>query len=83
MQANSLMEVMYYIQVIEIVTFGGEVLPKRIKVDFGSELISKVLDRWAYENKVELDFSGPGKPKNNPFTESFNGSFRDECLNAN
>ncbi|WP_244915948.1 IS3 family transposase, partial [Maribacter polysiphoniae] len=71
------------VQVMETITFGGEVLPKRIKVDNGSEFISKVLDKWAYENKVELDFSRPGKPTDNPFIESFNGSFRDECLNAN
>lgn len=55
--------------------------PKRIKVDNGSEFISKVLDQWAYENDVVLDFSRPGKPTDNPFIESFNGSFRDECLN--
>jgi putative transposase len=30
-----------------------------------------------------LDFSRPGKPTDNPFIESFNGSFRDECLNVN
>ena len=71
------------VQVMETVTFGNEVLPKRIKVDNGSEFISKILDRWAYENNVELDFSRPGKPTDNPFIESFNGSFRDECLNAN
>lgn len=58
-------------------------MPKRIKVDNGNEFISKTLDKWAYENKVELDFSRPGKPTDNPFIESFNGSFRDECLNAN
>jgi len=57
--------------------------PGRIKVDNGSEFISKILDRWAYENKVELYFSRPGKPTDNPFIESFNGSFRDECLNTN
>ncbi|WP_018615365.1 integrase core domain-containing protein, partial [Segetibacter koreensis] len=34
-------------------------------------------------NKVTLDFSRPGKPTDNPFIESFNGSFRDECLNIN
>jgi len=28
-----------------------------------------------------LDFSRPGKPTDNPYIESFNGSFRDECLN--
>ena len=61
----------------------ARVYPKRIKVDNGSEFISKVLDKWAYENNVELDFSRPGKPTDNPFIESFNGSFRDECLNTN
>ena len=55
--------------------------PKRIQVDNGSEFISHALDRWAYENNVILDFSRPGKPTDNPFIESFNGSFRDECLN--
>jgi putative transposase len=57
-------------------------VPKRIQVDNGSEFISKALDLWAYEHGVTLDFSRPGKPTDNPFTESFNGSFRDECLNA-
>lgn len=56
--------------------------PKRIKVDNGSEFISKVLDKWAYENKVVLDFSRPGTPTDNAHIESFNGSFRDECLNC-
>jgi putative transposase len=50
--------------------------------DNGSEFISKALDSWAYENQVVLDFSRPGKPTDNPFIESFNGSFRDECLNS-
>ena len=49
----------------------------------GSEFISKALDLWAYENNVTLDFSRPGKPTDNPYIESFNGSFRDECLNTN
>ncbi len=68
---------------MERITERTNSLPRRIKVDNGSEFISKVLDKWAYENKVELDFSRPGKPTDNPFIESFNGSFRDECLNAN
>lgn len=58
-------------------------VPKSIQVDNGSEFISKELDRWAYENKVTLIFSRPGKPTDNAFIESFNGSFRDECLNVN
>jgi putative transposase len=57
-------------------------LPKRIQVDNGSEFISKELDKWAYENKVTLDYSRPGKPTDNPYIESFNGKFRDECLNV-
>ena len=57
-------------------------LPKWIQVDNGSEFISKAPDKWAYEHGVQLDFSRPGKPTDNPFIESFNGSFRDECLNV-
>lgn len=57
--------------------------PRRIKVDNGPEFISKELDLWAYTNKVTLDFSRPGKPTDNAFIESFNGKFRQECLNAN
>jgi putative transposase len=56
--------------------------PARIQVDNGSEFISKALDKWAYENDVVLDFSRPGRPTDNPFIESFYGSFRDECLNV-
>lgn len=69
------------VQVMEIITFGGQVLPKRIKVDNWSEFINKILDKWAYEHGIELDFSRPGKPTDNPIIESFNGSFRDEYLN--
>ncbi len=56
-------------------------LPVRIQTDNGSEFISKSLDKWAYEHGVAMDFSRPGKPTDNPFIESFNGSLRDECLN--
>lgn len=58
-------------------------LPKTIKTDNGSEFISKVMDKWAYERGVELDFSRPGKPTDNARVESFNGRLRQECLNAN
>lgn len=56
--------------------------PKQIFVDNGGEFISKSLDKWAYENQVALAFSRPGKPTDNAYIESFNGSFRDECLNV-
>lgn len=71
------------VSVLTSVCAGRSAYPKRIQVDNGSEFISKNLDLWAYQNKVELDFSRPGKPTDNPFIESFNGSFRDECLNVN
>jgi len=58
-------------------------VPDRIQCDNGSEFISKVLDKWAYEHSVTMDFSRPGKPMDNAMIESFNGSFRDECLNVN
>jgi putative transposase len=57
--------------------------PKMITVDNGSEFASKALDAWAYQHGVKLDFIRPGKPVENAVIESFNGRFRDECLNAN
>ena len=56
-------------------------VPRRLQTDNGSEFVSKALDRWAYENQITMDFSRPGRPTDNPFIESFNGSLRDECLN--
>lgn len=56
--------------------------PRTIRVDQGSEFVSRDLDLWAYANDVTLDFSRPGKPTDNAFIESFNGRFRAECLNA-
>lgn len=68
--------------------------PKTIRVDQGSEFISRDLDLGAYQRGVELDFSRShcpagkrsaaerGKPTDNAFIESFNGKLRSECLNA-
>jgi putative transposase len=56
--------------------------PKTIRVDQGSEFISRNLDLWAYQNDVTLDFSRPGKPTDNAFIEAFNGRLRAECLNT-
>jgi len=55
--------------------------PQTIKTDNGSEFVSKVMDKWAYERGIELDFSRPGKPTDNAMVESFNGRLRQECLN--
>ena len=55
--------------------------PRRLLTDNGPEFTSKALDRWAYEHCVELQFIQPGKPVQNAFIESFNDTFRNECLN--
>jgi putative transposase len=57
--------------------------PEGIKVDNGPEFSGRVLDAWAYQNKIRLDFIRPGKPVENAYIESFNGRLRDECLNTN
>ena len=56
--------------------------PKTIRVDQGSEFVSRDLDLWAYTRGVTLDFSRPGKPTDNAFIEAFNGRLRAECLNT-
>ena len=56
--------------------------PKTIRVDNGSEFISRDLDLWAYAKGVTLDFSRPGKPTDNGFIEAFNSKLGSECLNA-
>jgi len=57
--------------------------PQRIVMDNGPEFTGKALDRWAWEHRVHLAFIEPGKPVQNAFVESFNGTCRDECLNEN
>ena len=56
--------------------------PRYLFVDNGSEFSGRLLDLWAYHCKARIDFSRPGKPTDNCYVESFNGSFRDECLNV-
>lgn len=55
--------------------------PKYLFVDNGSEFSGRLLDLWAYHWKTRIDFSRPGKPTDNCYVETFNGSLRDECLN--
>ena len=57
-------------------------LPQRIYCDNWTEFVSSAMDRWAYTNGVILDFSRRGKPTDNATIESFNGRFREECLNV-
>jgi putative transposase len=56
-------------------------LPDVIVTDNGSEFTSRAFDAWAYARGVRIDFIQPGKPIQNCFIESFNGTFRDDCLN--
>ncbi len=56
-------------------------LPRSIVVDNGPEFAGRTLDAWAYTRGVTLRFIRPGKPIENAYVESFNGKFRDECLN--
>lgn len=55
--------------------------PAAIRTDQGPEFTGRALDQWAYENGVQLKLIQPGKPTQNAYIESFNGKFRDECLN--
>ena len=56
-------------------------LPKQLVCDNGTEFTSKAFRKWADENNVEIHYIEKGKPTQNAFIESFNGKFRDECLN--
>lgn len=57
-------------------------LPEEIVMDNGPEFASKHLDAWAAHRGVKLRFIRPGKPVENCFVESFNGTFRRDCLDA-
>jgi len=69
------------VRVLDRLTEELAAIPDVIVLDNGPELTSKALDQWAYERGVRLHFIDPGKPQQNGFIESFNGKFRDECLN--
>ena len=58
-------------------------LPKTIVCDNGPEFTSKAMFFWAKRTGVKLHFIQPGKPTQNAFVESFNGKFREYCLNLN
>ena len=57
--------------------------PESIRVDNGPEFTSRCFLTWAEQRGIRLVHIQPGKPTQNSFIESFNGRFRDECLNAN
>jgi len=63
----------------QVVRFRGT--PRAIRTDQGPEFTGRALDQWAYRHGVDLKLIQPGKPTQNAYIESFNGKFRDECLN--
>jgi len=70
----------YVVRVLEgVVRFRGK--PGAIRTDLGPEFAARAIDQWAYRNGVTLKLIQPGKPTQNGYVESFNGKFRDECLN--
>lgn len=58
-------------------------IPRTIISDNGGEFIGRAMDAWANRHGVKLHFIDPGKPVQNAYIESFNGKFRDECLDQN
>ena len=56
-------------------------LPKAIRTDNGKEFCGRAMLTWAHQRGVQLFLIEPGKPNQNAYIESFNGRFRDECLN--
>ena len=70
------------IEVLEYLKFTRG-LPATIRLDNGPEYISKILSKWAEKQKIKLDYIERGKPTQNGFVESFNGKFREECLDQN
>jgi len=56
-------------------------LPTVIQADNGPAQRGRVLDQWAYDNGVRLQFIESRKPIQNARIESFNARLRGECLN--
>jgi putative transposase len=71
------------LRVVRVLERLGETvgLPGTLVMDNGPDFSGRALDTWAYARGVQLRFIRPGKPIENAFVESFNGKFRDECLN--
>lgn len=57
--------------------------PKTIISDNGTEFTSNAVLQWSSKVQIDWQYIEPGKPYQNGNIESFNGKFRDECLNEN
>lgn len=69
-------------RVLDEVIAARGVTPESIRIDNGPEFTSRCFLSWAEQRGIQLVHIQPGKPTQNSFIESFNGRFRDECLNA-
>lgn len=56
-------------------------LPNSLSLDNGPEFTSNEFTKWCNERRITLSYIQPGRPVQNPYVESFNSRFRDECLN--
>jgi len=56
-------------------------VPDHIRSDNGPEFVAHALQGWIAASGGRTIFITPGSPWENPYIESFNGKFRDECLN--
>ena len=56
-------------------------VPDHIRSDNGPEFIAQAVQEWLGSSGCRTLFINPGSPWENPYIESFNGKFRDECLN--
>lgn len=72
-------------RVVRVLEHLGQIreLPRTVVLDNGTEFTSKAMLLWSENSGIRLHFIEPGKPSQNAFAESFNGKFRDECLNEN
>jgi putative transposase len=68
------------VRVLERLAFLRGGLPQILVMDNGSEFTGRALDAWANKHQIKLHFVDPGRPMQNAYVESFNGKFRDECL---
>jgi putative transposase len=69
-------------RVLDEIIAGRGTAPESIRTDNGPEFTSRCVLSWAEQRGIQLVQIAPGKPTQNSFIESFNGRFRDECLNA-
>ncbi len=69
-------------RVLDVIA-GNRGYPETLVMDNGTELTSLAMLIWARDRHVRLHYIAPGKPTQNAYVESFNGKFRDECLNEN